>query len=96
MSLFDRIARVARGKVQVLTKGPSEPLDPAVRAELESLRPKAAPQQSTRRTAPPPSATRPAPPLPNPAEDPVPRSDLFGDKAAEGDASKKNKGKKNL
>ncbi|TVQ94767.1 MAG: hypothetical protein EA397_00810 [Deltaproteobacteria bacterium] len=96
MSLFDRIARVARGKVQVLTKGPSEPLDPAVRAEIESLRPQAPPAQSTRSAAPRPVSTRPKAPPPNPAEDPVPRSDLLGDRSAETEANATKRGKKNL
>lgn len=76
MSLFDRLARVARGKVLVWTKGPSEAAaDAAVLAELEAARP--APATDTRRLS--PNVTERPAPLPDPAERPVPRTDLLGD-----------------
>lgn len=79
MSLFDRIARVARGKVSLMAKGPSSPLDPAVREELENLQPRPAPAQSTRQA--PRTHTSPSPRSKprNPAEDPVPKTDLLGE-----------------
>lgn len=76
MSLFDRLARVARGKVLVWTKGPSEAsADEAVLAKLEAARP--APATETKR--PPPTVAERPRPLPDPAEHPVPRSDLLGE-----------------
>ena len=83
MSLLDRIARVARGRVQLMTKGPSEPLDPAVEAEIESLRPAPAPAETTRRSR--RAQTSPARDTTarNPAEEPVPRTDLLGERTAE-------------
>lgn len=69
MSLFDRLANVARGKVRQMING-SSPSDPLIDEELRTARP---PAPST--TAPRPVAR---PPERDPAEDPVPRSDLLG------------------
>lgn len=87
MSIFDRLTRVAKGKALLWTRGPSAPASPEVEAELNALRPAPAererePPQQTVRRAPPPAH--------DPAERPVPKTDLLDEKPRGEDPDKRD------
>ena len=87
MSVWKRLTNVAKGKVKVWSQGDGD-RDPDVERELSELErhpsPTEGPREETERRRPPEQAARPRKPSRNPAEEPVPRTDLFpGDEEVE-------------